>query len=167
MILSHTCWTLFSGWALMIQYGVTGLLILKSWWIKRRQVQSQQSRQSNTFRFLQEGLERECFISLHFLHSNHKAWGRPCNTNTHELYRNISAIWSSPAESKVSHLWEMWLHHCVRTLYLSSLYTVMAKISAPLVNMIKEGCENYFVNPFDLLFKKSQKSNLSLDNKNL
>ncbi len=47
--------------------------------IKRRQVQPQQPRQSNTFRILQEGLERECFISLHFLHSNllNKAQGCP------------------------------------------------------------------------------------------
>ncbi len=39
------------------------------------------------------------------------------------------------------------------------------KILAPLVNMIKEGSEN---NPFDpfILKKKSQKSKLSLDNKN-
>ncbi len=40
---------------------------------------------------------------------------------------------------------------------------------APLVNMIKEGCENESAFLILLIFylKKSQKSNLSLDNKNL
>ncbi len=43
------------------------------------------------------------------------------------------------------------------------------KISAPLVNMIQEGCENKSALLIILIFylKKSQKSNLSLDNKNL
>ncbi len=43
------------------------------------------------------------------------------------------------------------------------------KISAPLVNMIKEGCENESALLILLIFyfKKPQKSNLSLDNKNL
>ncbi len=43
------------------------------------------------------------------------------------------------------------------------------KISAPLVNMIKEGCENKSALLILLIFyfKKSQNSNLSLDNKNL
>ncbi len=43
------------------------------------------------------------------------------------------------------------------------------KISAPLVNMIQEGCENKLALLIILIFylKKSQKSNLSLNNKNL
>uniref|UniRef100_A0A8C2FAS3 LIM zinc-binding domain-containing protein n=1 Tax=Cyprinus carpio TaxID=7962 RepID=A0A8C2FAS3_CYPCA len=52
---------------------------------KRRQVQPQQPRQSNTFRILQEGLERECFVSLHFLHSDllNKALRMPHVIKTH------------------------------------------------------------------------------------
>ncbi len=49
------------------------------------------------------------------------------------------------------------------------LHTVMAKISAPSVNMIKEVCENYsalLILLIFLFFLKSQKSKLSLDNKN-
>ncbi len=43
------------------------------------------------------------------------------------------------------------------------------KISAPLVNMIKEDCENESALLILLIFclNNSQKSNLSLDNKNL
>ncbi len=43
------------------------------------------------------------------------------------------------------------------------------KISAPLVNMIKEGCENESALLILLIYNffKSQKSNLSLDNKSL
>ncbi len=49
------------------------------------------------------------------------------------------------------------------------VYTVMAKNIAPLVNMIKEGCENSSALLILLIFylKKKKKSNLSLDNKNL
>ncbi len=49
------------------------------------------------------------------------------------------------------------------------IYTVMAKISTPLVNMIKEGCENESSLLILLIFylKKLQKSNLSLDDNNL
>ncbi len=45
----------------------------------------------------------------------------------------------------------------------------MAKILAPLVNMIKEGCENYSALLILLIFffKMHKKSNPSLDNKNL
>lgn len=52
---------------------------------KRRQVQPQQPRQSNTFRILQEGLERECFVSLYFLHSDllNKALRMPHVIKTH------------------------------------------------------------------------------------
>ncbi len=48
-------------------------------------------------------------------------------------------------------------------------YTVMVKISAPSVSMIKEGCENEsaLLNLLIFYLKNSQKSNLSLDNKNL
>ncbi len=43
------------------------------------------------------------------------------------------------------------------------------KISAPLMNMIKEGCENESALLILLIFyfKNSQKANISLDNKNL
>ncbi len=52
--------------------------------------------------------------------------------------------------------------HCI---YIQS----WSKLLAPLVNMIKEGCENDSALLILLIFylKTSQKSNLSLENKNL
>ncbi len=52
--------------------------------------------------------------------------------------------------------------------YFIFLIQSWPKISAPLVNMIKEGCKNVSALLIILIFylKNSQKSNLSLDNKN-
>ncbi len=51
------------------------------------------------------------------------------------------------------------------------MYTIYmwSELLAPLVNMIKEGCENQSALLIVLIFylENSQKSNLSLDNKNL